>query len=257
VVDVSEVLERLPTQERAPEQSGTLAELAERANREHHAAETAAEAFLDRAIGCGEALLEAQAHVERGQWTAWLKGNFDATHRTAYRYMRFAAYRDALVGAGPLNEVAALNRLAHLPRLTNSDVSFHLEVDPEIRRAALKRADEVGPKRAADELGVSVSSITNWRDPAAAKARHRRTNNKRHAAHKALREQRRQERRDEAARRANGAIGESYSLVRRGAQQLDAAVSEAKTDDARRALNSALRRMHQAEEEVVRALGVE
>jgi hypothetical protein len=106
-------------------------------------------------------------------------------------------------------------------------------------------------------FGVSYTTVKKWRNPRGARERDRRAKARRRAASEALRLQEQLKRRLDAAKRASGAIGESYSLIRRAGQQLDAAVSEAKTDDARRALNAALRRMHQAEEEVVRALGVE
>jgi Protein of unknown function (DUF3102) len=67
-----------------------LADLANRANTEHHAYEATQSAAIAHAIACGTALLEAKAMLPHGEWLPWLADNVDFGERTAQHYMRIA-----------------------------------------------------------------------------------------------------------------------------------------------------------------------
>jgi hypothetical protein len=66
-------------------------DLARTANGEHALARSSAESFLEHAIRCGEALLEAKQLVGHGDWLPWLNAHFNGSERIAQQYMRLAA----------------------------------------------------------------------------------------------------------------------------------------------------------------------
>lgn len=68
----------------------SLTVLASDANEHHRAAEDAARSALMHAREAGEALNEAKARVEHGEWTPWIREHFEATPQTARTYMRIA-----------------------------------------------------------------------------------------------------------------------------------------------------------------------
>jgi len=57
----------------------TLDELAGIANEEHRLARQSFGSMLEHAIRAGEALVEARGKVDRGEWLAWLAGNFEGS----------------------------------------------------------------------------------------------------------------------------------------------------------------------------------
>jgi hypothetical protein len=232
--------------------------LAGRANAEHHAVEAAATTAVQRAIACGKLLLEAKGRIPDGTWTEWLDANFDGSKTTANVYVRFARHEQFLVGRG-LSLKEAETRLLGMGRRPNYGEGAAAPIFPPALRDEGIAMLEAGAstREVARALGVSKSTVHWWTNPERARARLKAQAARRRAASAALREQRRRRQRDEAARRAGGSIAESYSLIRRLTQQLDTAISEAGDGEARQALNGALRRMHEAEDEVVRALGVE
>jgi hypothetical protein len=64
----------------------TLVELAERINAEHREAEAAMNTGLQHALEAGRLLLQAKTEVSHGQWSLWLKANFEGSTRTARAY---------------------------------------------------------------------------------------------------------------------------------------------------------------------------
>jgi hypothetical protein len=89
----------------------TLADLAARANVEHHAYETTQRAALAHAIAAGEALIEAKRLAGHGRWLPWIEANCDFGERTARRYMLLARNRSHLSDLPSVT--AALARLAN------------------------------------------------------------------------------------------------------------------------------------------------
>jgi hypothetical protein len=57
-------------------------------------------------------------------------------------------------------------------------------------------------------------------------------------------------------RKVGGSVAESYSLIRKTLQALDRAHGDATDREMRAALSAATAKLHSAEDEIVRALGV-
>lgn len=68
----------------------TPPELAELANKEHALAWESGESMVEHAWNAGQYLLQAKEQVRHSEWTGWLEANFEATTRTARRYMQIA-----------------------------------------------------------------------------------------------------------------------------------------------------------------------
>ena len=60
------------------------------ANEEHALCESSARDAVQHAVAAGQYLLKVKAIIHHGQWDAWLKFQFAASHRTANAYMRLA-----------------------------------------------------------------------------------------------------------------------------------------------------------------------
>ena len=86
-----------------------LTDLAELANREHRACETALQAGLQHALNAGQALTEAKAQCPHGEWLPWLQEHFEGSERTAQAYMRVAREWPALQADQKRNGVADLS----------------------------------------------------------------------------------------------------------------------------------------------------
>lgn len=78
-----------------------LKRLANEANQAHLEVQVAREKSrllwaesVQHALRAGEALNEAKAQLEHGEWTPWLDEHFNASHRTANLYMRLSRKRD-------------------------------------------------------------------------------------------------------------------------------------------------------------------
>ena len=71
----------------------TLFDLATIANREHALALEAGVEMIWHWVASGEALIEAKGQLRHGEWLQWLEANFEASERTARRYMLVAANR--------------------------------------------------------------------------------------------------------------------------------------------------------------------
>jgi hypothetical protein len=69
---------------------------------EHHPAYggTQSRAIVHHARFAGSALLEMKRRCQHGDWTAWLKANFDGSPETANLYMRIARKWDVIVAHG-------------------------------------------------------------------------------------------------------------------------------------------------------------
>jgi Protein of unknown function (DUF3102) len=68
----------------------TLTQLKATANRNHKAVMASGTAMLDHAVEAGNALVAAKGLVKHGEWTPWLRENFNGSDRTAQVYMQVA-----------------------------------------------------------------------------------------------------------------------------------------------------------------------
>lgn len=235
----------------------TLSELAARANRAHQSVaaelervQSAASAGVKAALEAGEALLLAQERVPMGEWSAWLTENFTGSYASAQQYMRLAHYCDALPEADSTSIPAALRVLRNLP----SRLEFPQRYPDEVRGTALKLLESGAPQAEVSELlGVPVPTVRMWQNPTPvkeSKARQRQRAWRRKREREALERQER----DAKVRKLKGPLAESYSLARRMAQALDQAYMETPDRDTMLAIKSALSRVYEAEDAIVRAL---
>jgi len=67
-----------------------LATLAEQINHHHAECESAMQAGLEHALEAGRLLVEAKGQCPHGAWGKWLADSFEASERTAQRYMMIA-----------------------------------------------------------------------------------------------------------------------------------------------------------------------
>ena len=61
-------------------------------NRLHKEAHECARTALEKALQCGELLIQQKASLEHGQWEDWCKDNLDFSYPQATRYMTCAKY---------------------------------------------------------------------------------------------------------------------------------------------------------------------
>lgn len=73
-----------------------LGSLAEKANAEHRACESAAATAVEHAMNAGEHLARVKASLAHGEFLPWLSANFEGSRRTASTYIRLADNREAL-----------------------------------------------------------------------------------------------------------------------------------------------------------------
>jgi hypothetical protein len=83
----------------------TPAVIAGEVRREHAAVGDHLHSALDRAIRCGDLLIEAKDAVDHCEWGPWLK-TAGLAPRTAQLYMQLARNRNAVAHLGSINEAA-------------------------------------------------------------------------------------------------------------------------------------------------------
>ncbi len=96
----------------------TLPELASVANREHALVRDSAVSMVEHAIAAGQALADAKAKLEHGEWLAWLGGNFEGSRQTADVYRTVAAncQRAGNLNLDGLSLRAVLKRIERINR---------------------------------------------------------------------------------------------------------------------------------------------
>jgi transposase-like protein len=220
----------------------SLAELAAIANREGELAVRAMRDTLNHAIACGEALLAAKAQISDGGWTEWLAANFQGSSTTAHRFMRVATYRDQ-IPQGVDGLMKADELLRGLPRANGRVWGTNPHIVAEAVR--LYRAGDITLAEIAERYKVALSTAHRWVH------REIRAEYDKAAAQTLL-----QQRREHAARRHGGSVYKSYSLIRKTAQEIGRAVDETSNQELRKALQSALVSIYEAEDAVVFGMGV-
>lgn len=138
----------------------SLAELADRANAEHHAYEATQSAAVAHAIAAGEALHAAKARLKHGEWGAWVAENCEFSERTARRYMRIAAYRTRVADMDSVR--AALESLA--PKRKPTPEQRFLQQRWQALAKALERRPPAKPRYAYRD---DVDPATGMRRPSA------------------------------------------------------------------------------------------
>lgn len=212
----------------------TLEELAERANVEHGLAEAALTKAMEHVFRVGEALYAARCRVGRHGWRDWQAEHLDISPAWTSAYMRAAVYRDrvTVAGAKTLTEARAVTT-GLPPMFPSAPVRYSDDMKAEARRLA-----EAGytPKEIAAMLGIAKNTVHCYIDDEYDR-RHRqnqkRSQQRRYAARRALREQQEREERDCLAREKGGNLGKAYDAVRKLQPIIDGAVAEGLSVEAR------------------------
>lgn len=231
----------------------TLNQLAAETKQEHERFVESATATLAHAVRAGLALLEAKNRVDRNGWGRYLEHNVNVSLSVANGYMRIAAYRHQLPDS--ISPTAAKKLLSGLPALPKAH-EFSEEARLEARRLF---GEGVAVKKIAKELGTTSQTVTAWLDPKYVSKRRALTvqrAERRRAMQEALAEKERQQARKAAAKKAGGALAESYSHIRLHLEALDLAVNEATDPQVKAMLRQALGHAYKAEAKIVEALGV-
>lgn len=237
-----------------PVEPPSLAELAATANREHALCEQAMRTALPHAIAAGLALIGARERVSDGQWLSWLTTNFTGSSSSARNYIRLATYQERLQLDMRVQD--AIDALAGLPAAAPAQVNGPFPADVRNAAVAAVRSGE-RMRDVAERVGTSVTTIHAWANPGKRALYKSRERAKRKAAREALAKQSRDEAIRRAVRKAGAALAEAYSSSQRFAGVLAQARDEAKTDEARAALEEATAHYHKMNDCLIRALGVE
>lgn len=232
----------------------TLDELAAVVNEEHDLALLAVKTTLRHVIRAGEALLAAKERVAPGGWYAWISGNTHLAETTVQTYMRLATYQAIL--PSHIETIEGARRFVlGLPKTTTQPV-YPEEVKREARRL---RKEGLSYPAIGEIVGAVPNTVRFWCDPRYQKQlrdRSKAVTRQRREANKALEEKRQAEGRAKAARKAGGALAESYSALRIAMQALDRAIEETPDRDMKATLRSALGHANKVEAKIVEALGV-
>lgn len=236
----------------------SLEQLATSANTEHRAVEGSVQSALAHAIRCGEILLETHGRVARGDWVQWTQTNLEIERSTVYMYIRLATHQEHLVGVPSVAKARRKLTELGVPNVAinggsgnvNGGQNRKLLDKDDIRRM---REDGLSWVQIAGDLGVSYHTARSQLDRAYAKDRLVKGRESKARARKAEALLTR----DQAVKAAGGTPAVAYGLLRRAAQKLDGAIIEASDREARAALKAALAAVHQAEDDVVRALRID
>lgn len=229
----------------------TLNQLAAETKQAHERFVEGATATLAHAIRAGLALLEAKNRVDRNGWGRYLEHNVNVSPSVANSYMRIAAYRHQL--PQNISPTTAKKLLTGLPSLQKN--GFSEEARLEARRLF---GEGVAVKKIAKQLGTTSVTVTGWLDPkyvAQKRAAYLQRQERWRAAQEALAEKERQHARKLAAKRAGGALAESYSNLRLHLEALDLAINEATDPEIKAMLRQAIGHAYKAEAKIVEALG--
>jgi predicted transcriptional regulator len=228
----------------------SLEELTELANIEHEATIGLLKDSLVHAIGVGDILNEIHTRIPWGEWVGWLEENFSGSHGTAALYRRIAWYATDVQESGTSTIADAIAYLQlhnlNVPRMGNREATTVKEARKLMEKGLSGRA-------AARELGISNNKLRWWMGLGKKSA----SSSKKEYLRKKREEKKvkQQIERDELARQRGGSVAEVYSLIRKAAQQLDAAsLLPGQSAEAKGSLTAAIRLLYKVEDHVVEAL---
>jgi transposase len=232
----------------------TLGELGATARREYEAGVAVAGEALQHWFAAGEALLQARRLVAPGEWLRWVEHNFDGQRCRAQVLMRFATYRPQIEAEG-IKEIDRVS--AYLRGMPDANPRGRPKDDARAAEGVRLRKEGMTYRQIGELFGVAPNTVMRWNNPEKYRIKGRENMARSRARRRAEIEAQRRTVRDKAMRKVGGAVAESYALMRRTLQALDRAHSEASDREVRAALNAAIAKLHNAEDEIVRALGVQ
>lgn len=222
-----------------------LDNLAETIEAEHRLLLMAGTAMIEHAIRCGEALLEAKGKVPHGEWEAWLLRTFPNRSVKTWRlYMRVARHQRRVRAVGPASLHDAHRLLAGAPVLPHAETL-------KARARHLREAEGWSYHRIATELGVSHHAAAGWCNPELAEKRRARTHQQTKTWQRAAQLKARAKLVDEHG----GALADAYRKARLAGQSLQEGLEMGGvSDEAAGAMQLAVTKLAQAEDEIVRAV---
>ena len=231
----------------------TLEELAATANREYQAGIDVAGRALQHWFAAGEALMEARMMVPPGEWLRWVSANFNGQRSRAQTLIRFATYRQQIEAEG-LKEID--NVSVYLRGLPDANSRGRPKDDARAAEGVRLRKAGLTFREIGDLLGVAPGTVMRWQDPERYRLIARERMARSRARQRAVRDAEKQKKRDAAVRKEGGPLADTYSFIRRGLQSADKAHEQAKDRERRACISAAIAKMHGAEDEIIRALGV-
>jgi transposase-like protein len=232
-----------------PTDLSTLDGLAAAINAEHALIWRAGREALEHAITCGELLLKAQGQVGTGHWLNWMSDNVGVHPTTAYRYMRLGRFASDLRASDAEGVEEALRSIAGHPWHNRQ------RIDDEVKSQMVEMAGQHGMTitEIAEAFGCSQSTVWYWVSPKS-RAAHVRSQQQMRDRHARVADELTARRNKALARESGGAVADGYSLLRRCLQKVDIARTDEHNREAKAALGNAIAKLHEAEDEMARAL---
>lgn len=233
----------------------TLEELAATANQEHGFAIDAAGAALRHAIRSGEALLAARERVPNREWSRWLSDHIPFSGKAASTYMRLAHYQEYVTAGEHSSIESARLSLRWLP-VVRDHKRQRVQYPPETSKQACElREDGATFSEITAITGCSESTVRRMVIPGEAE-RHREKVNRAAIEARSKRQAAKERRRSQAVRKIGGSVAKSYSGLRITLDEMQRAHDEAESREVKAALGAAMSKLHDAEDQIVRALGI-
>lgn len=227
----------------------SLDELADIANAEFELTVIAVTTAFHHAIRTGHALNAAFMQVPRGEWANWVaeRCTFSATNAVDCRRMAYheRALVEAGIGSVEQSKQFLKDQGLKLPWVGGWPVDHERLRENKMEAQQLRR-EGLTYAQIAERLAASAGAAWEWCNPDSVRAIRRRRSKERSEL--------RRLRRDKAMKVAGGATHEGYSLLRKAASTLQVAVDREQDGEAKRALENALAKVYQAEDEMFRAV---
>jgi hypothetical protein len=236
----------------------TINELVTMIRFHHEASIVGARSTLLHASRVGVALIEVRNRPEMaGQWTAWASGVLPFgkvlpfSKATAIRYMRIATYFDHLPADVGIHDAGLL--LAGMPNIRKTGDAWLADEVRRLQKAGLRQVE------ISESLGISKQRVSDYCNPARARANSRIKGRRRRAASQALVEKARadEERRINAvAKQHGGDISVAHSHVRNLLSYLDKSLAQIPREQ-HPEIRAAIAAAHKAEDFILAAMKIE
>lgn len=224
-------------------------ELAAAANAEHEATRLSHAEAVDHAIRCGEALNELRFRITKSEWAEWARTHIHVSAFQLGVYMRLARHKELI----RQHEVTSIKQGARLLARAGATV-MPARTDPVLRAEAERlRGEGYTFSAIGRELGVSPATARMLvRDIGEdMREKSRRAQKRRQVAQAAKNAERRR-----LARTKGGPnLSAAYEHVRKALERLEAATLDEQDKAARQAISTAMHRIYEGEDAIIRAIG--
>lgn len=233
----------------------SFAERAVEANRCHHLAEAGLRSFAENARAAGLALLPVWESLHPSEWDGWIASNCEFSITAAKLYVRSAFYQNEVQESGAQTQRDVMAAVRGLPPLRFKP----LKQLPELVVKSIERRKSSGEswRSIGLTLGMRGYEVRALVDPkyGAEKRKKDRAKSKRWEMRQATQKKalERQER-AEQARKAGGDIAKAYGSVRRLLLELDDAINQAGSVEAKQRFHEARSAAHKCEDAIAAGL---